>query len=115
MPQLQSQLDFWDLLRNLTLPTPVLSPRSIIQNPSHFCNHLRQAACFRCLHRYSEAARYFVLLWAPPGLLCTPFLAALSGVTPSRSQAFPPDPCVSPQGAAELQLPPQNNPNFSPE
>ncbi|NXI14037.1 SPT16 protein, partial [Irena cyanogastra] len=31
--------------------------RSIIQNPSHFCNHLRQAACFRCLHRYSEAAR----------------------------------------------------------
>ncbi|RLV76383.1 hypothetical protein DV515_00017031, partial [Chloebia gouldiae] len=34
------------------------SHRSIIQNPSHFCNHLRQAACFRCLHRYSEAARY---------------------------------------------------------
>ncbi|NXU95948.1 SPT16 protein, partial [Cettia cetti] len=33
------------------------SHRSIIQNPSHFCNHLRQAACFRCLHRYSEAAR----------------------------------------------------------
>ncbi|NXO65956.1 SPT16 protein, partial [Phainopepla nitens] len=31
--------------------------RSIIQNPSHFCNHLRQAACFRCLQRYSEAAR----------------------------------------------------------
>ncbi|NWR44236.1 SPT16 protein, partial [Regulus satrapa] len=31
--------------------------RSIVQNPSHFCNHLRQAACFRCLHRYSEAAR----------------------------------------------------------
>ncbi|NWH93784.1 SPT16 protein, partial [Aegithalos caudatus] len=31
--------------------------RSIIQNPSHFCNHLRQAASFRCLHRYSEAAR----------------------------------------------------------
>ncbi|KAL9823504.1 uncharacterized protein GJ701_015807 [Geothlypis trichas] len=43
----------------LTLSLPVLSPRSIIQNPSHFCNHLRQAACFRCLHRYSEAARYF--------------------------------------------------------
>ncbi|KAF2985347.1 hypothetical protein EK904_010709 [Melospiza melodia maxima] len=35
------------------------SHRSIIQNPSHFCNHLRQAACFRCLHRYSEAARVF--------------------------------------------------------
>ncbi|XP_014117336.1 PREDICTED: spermatogenesis-associated protein 16 [Pseudopodoces humilis] len=34
------------------------SHRSIIQNPSHFCNHLRQATCFRCLHRYSEAARY---------------------------------------------------------
>ncbi|NWI35792.1 SPT16 protein, partial [Picathartes gymnocephalus] len=33
------------------------SHRSIIQNPSHYCNHLRQAACFRCLHRYSEAAR----------------------------------------------------------
>ncbi|XP_033367467.1 spermatogenesis-associated protein 16 isoform X3 [Parus major] len=33
------------------------SHRSIIQNPSHFCNHLRQATCFRCLHRYSEAAR----------------------------------------------------------
>uniref|UniRef100_A0A8C9ML38 Spermatogenesis associated 16 n=1 Tax=Serinus canaria TaxID=9135 RepID=A0A8C9ML38_SERCA len=33
------------------------SHRSIIQNPSHFCNHLRQAACFRSLHRYSEAAR----------------------------------------------------------
>ncbi|NWV84653.1 SPT16 protein, partial [Dasyornis broadbenti] len=33
------------------------SHRSIIQNPSHFCHHLRQAACFRCLHRYSEAAR----------------------------------------------------------
>ncbi|NXI02886.1 SPT16 protein, partial [Pachycephala philippinensis] len=31
--------------------------RSIIQNPSHFRSHLRQAACFRCLHRYSEAAR----------------------------------------------------------
>ncbi|KAL9820796.1 uncharacterized protein GJ701_017415 [Geothlypis trichas] len=43
----------------LTLSLPVLSPRSIIQNPSHFCNHLRQAACFRCLHRYSEVARYF--------------------------------------------------------
>ncbi|RLV76606.1 hypothetical protein DV515_00016806 [Chloebia gouldiae] len=34
------------------------SHRSIIQNPSHFCNHLRQAACFRCLHRYSEAASW---------------------------------------------------------
>ncbi|NWY67349.1 SPT16 protein, partial [Erithacus rubecula] len=33
------------------------SHRSIIENPSHFCNHMRQAACFRCLHRYSEAAR----------------------------------------------------------
>ncbi|NWY90301.1 SPT16 protein, partial [Loxia curvirostra] len=33
------------------------SHRSIIQNPSHFCNHLRQAACFRSLHRSSEAAR----------------------------------------------------------
>ncbi|KFW79785.1 Spermatogenesis-associated protein 16, partial [Manacus vitellinus] len=31
--------------------------RSIIQNPSHFRNHLRQAACFRRLQRYSEAAR----------------------------------------------------------
>ncbi|NXS08643.1 SPT16 protein, partial [Neodrepanis coruscans] len=31
--------------------------RSIIQNPSYFRNHLRQAACFRCLQRYSEAAR----------------------------------------------------------
>ncbi|XP_027564307.1 spermatogenesis-associated protein 16-like [Neopelma chrysocephalum] len=33
------------------------SHRSIIQNPSHFRNHLLQAACFRCLQRYSEAAR----------------------------------------------------------
>ncbi|NWY22888.1 SPT16 protein, partial [Aphelocoma coerulescens] len=33
------------------------SHRSIIQNPSHFRSHLRQAVCFRCLHRYSEAAR----------------------------------------------------------
>ncbi|XP_050193347.1 spermatogenesis-associated protein 16-like [Myiozetetes cayanensis] len=33
------------------------SHRSIIQNPSYFRNHLRQAACFRCLRRYSEAAR----------------------------------------------------------
>ncbi|XP_041875789.1 spermatogenesis-associated protein 16-like isoform X1 [Corvus kubaryi] len=33
------------------------SHRSIIQNPSHFRSHLRQAACFRCLHRYLEAAR----------------------------------------------------------
>ncbi|XP_017695056.1 PREDICTED: spermatogenesis-associated protein 16 isoform X3 [Lepidothrix coronata] len=33
------------------------SHRSIIQNPSYFRNHLRQAACFRCLQRYSEAAR----------------------------------------------------------
>ncbi|NXO46142.1 SPT16 protein, partial [Locustella ochotensis] len=33
------------------------SHRSIIQNPSNFCNHLRQAVSFRCLHRYSEAAR----------------------------------------------------------
>ncbi|NXA16580.1 SPT16 protein, partial [Sapayoa aenigma] len=33
------------------------SQRSVIQNPSYFRNHLRQAACFRCLQRYSEAAR----------------------------------------------------------
>nr|XP_041568031.1 spermatogenesis-associated protein 16 [Taeniopygia guttata] len=33
------------------------SHRSIAQNPSHFCNHLRQAACFRRLRRYPEAAR----------------------------------------------------------
>uniref|UniRef100_UPI000B4CBA8E spermatogenesis-associated protein 16 n=1 Tax=Lonchura striata TaxID=40157 RepID=UPI000B4CBA8E len=33
------------------------SHRSIAQNPSHFCNHLRQAACFRSLHRYTDAAR----------------------------------------------------------
>ncbi|NWS88298.1 SPT16 protein, partial [Toxostoma redivivum] len=33
------------------------SHRSILENPSHFCNHLRQAACFRSLQRYSEAAR----------------------------------------------------------
>ncbi|XP_064499671.1 spermatogenesis-associated protein 16-like isoform X1 [Pseudopipra pipra] len=33
------------------------SHRSIIENPSYFRNHLRQAACFRCLQRYSEAAR----------------------------------------------------------
>ncbi|NXD77390.1 SPT16 protein, partial [Halcyon senegalensis] len=31
--------------------------RSIILNPSYFRNHLRQAAAFRCLRRYSEAAR----------------------------------------------------------
>ncbi|NXK43656.1 SPT16 protein, partial [Piprites chloris] len=31
--------------------------RSIIQNPSDFRNHLRQAACFRRLQRPSEAAR----------------------------------------------------------
>ncbi|XP_057267549.1 spermatogenesis-associated protein 16 isoform X1 [Pezoporus wallicus] len=33
------------------------SHRSIILNPSYFRNHLRQAAVFRCLERYSEAAR----------------------------------------------------------
>ncbi|NXC31005.1 SPT16 protein, partial [Campylorhamphus procurvoides] len=33
------------------------SHRSIIQNPSYFRNHLRQAACFRSLQRPSEAAR----------------------------------------------------------
>ncbi|NXG03624.1 SPT16 protein, partial [Sakesphorus luctuosus] len=31
--------------------------RSIIQNPSHFRTHLRQAACLRSLRRCSEAAR----------------------------------------------------------
>ncbi|NWR63768.1 SPT16 protein, partial [Bucorvus abyssinicus] len=31
--------------------------RSIILNPAYFRNHLRQAAVFRCLKRYSEAAR----------------------------------------------------------
>ncbi|XP_074860544.1 spermatogenesis-associated protein 16 [Carettochelys insculpta] len=33
------------------------SHRSIILNPSYFRNHLRQAAVFRWLERYSEAAR----------------------------------------------------------
>ncbi|KAM6326318.1 spermatogenesis-associated protein 16 [Podargus strigoides] len=33
------------------------SHRSIILNPAYFRNHLRQAAVFRCLQRYSEAAR----------------------------------------------------------
>ncbi|XP_075365164.1 spermatogenesis-associated protein 16 [Mycteria americana] len=33
------------------------SHRSIILNPAYFRNHLRQAAVFRCLGRYSEAAR----------------------------------------------------------
>ncbi|XP_077204495.1 spermatogenesis-associated protein 16 isoform X2 [Paroedura picta] len=33
------------------------SHRSIILNPASFRNHLRQAAVFRCLERYSEAAR----------------------------------------------------------
>uniref|UniRef100_A0A8C6J8L7 Uncharacterized protein n=1 Tax=Melopsittacus undulatus TaxID=13146 RepID=A0A8C6J8L7_MELUD len=33
------------------------SYRSIILNPSYFRNHLVQAAVFRCLERYSEAAR----------------------------------------------------------
>ncbi|KFQ92002.1 Spermatogenesis-associated protein 16, partial [Nipponia nippon] len=33
------------------------SHRSIILNPAYFRNHLRQAAVFRCLERYSEAAR----------------------------------------------------------
>lgn len=32
--------------------------RSIILNPAYFRNHLRQATVFRCLERYSEAARY---------------------------------------------------------
>ncbi|KFW90687.1 Spermatogenesis-associated protein 16, partial [Phalacrocorax carbo] len=31
--------------------------RSIILNPAYFRNHLRQAAVFRCLERYAEAAR----------------------------------------------------------
>nr|XP_021530435.1 spermatogenesis-associated protein 16 [Aotus nancymaae] len=31
--------------------------RSIVLNPAYFRNHLRQAAVFRCLERYSEAAR----------------------------------------------------------
>uniref|UniRef100_A0A8C6QVU3 Spermatogenesis-associated protein 16-like n=2 Tax=Nannospalax galili TaxID=1026970 RepID=A0A8C6QVU3_NANGA len=30
--------------------------RSIVLNPAYFRNHLRQAAVFRCLERYSEAA-----------------------------------------------------------
>ncbi|XP_010291386.1 PREDICTED: spermatogenesis-associated protein 16-like, partial [Phaethon lepturus] len=34
------------------------SHRSIILNPAYFRNHLRQAVVFRCLERYSEAARY---------------------------------------------------------
>ncbi|XP_053160745.1 spermatogenesis-associated protein 16 [Hemicordylus capensis] len=33
------------------------SHRSIVLNPAYFRNHLRQAAVFRCLERYSEAAR----------------------------------------------------------
>ncbi|KAM6389148.1 spermatogenesis-associated protein 16 [Pluvialis apricaria] len=33
------------------------SHRSIILNPAYFRNHLRQAAAFKCLDRYSEAAR----------------------------------------------------------
>uniref|UniRef100_A0A8C7E5K2 Spermatogenesis-associated protein 16 n=1 Tax=Naja naja TaxID=35670 RepID=A0A8C7E5K2_NAJNA len=33
------------------------SHRSVILNPAYFRNHLRQAAVFRCLERYSEAAR----------------------------------------------------------
>ncbi|XP_025917657.1 spermatogenesis-associated protein 16 [Apteryx rowi] len=33
------------------------SHRSIILNPAYFRNHLRQAAVFRCLERYPEAAR----------------------------------------------------------
>ncbi|NXK53413.1 SPT16 protein, partial [Chauna torquata] len=33
------------------------SHRSITLNPAYFRNHLRQAAVFRCLERYSEAAR----------------------------------------------------------
>ncbi|XP_034294854.1 spermatogenesis-associated protein 16 isoform X2 [Pantherophis guttatus] len=32
------------------------SHRSVILNPAYFRNHLRQAAVFRCLERYSEAA-----------------------------------------------------------
>ncbi|NXF13165.1 SPT16 protein, partial [Smithornis capensis] len=36
--------------------------RSIIQHPSYFRNHLRQAACLRRLQRYSEAARYCTAL-----------------------------------------------------
>uniref|UniRef100_A0A8B9EVD5 Spermatogenesis associated 16 n=1 Tax=Amazona collaria TaxID=241587 RepID=A0A8B9EVD5_9PSIT len=39
------------------------SYRSIILNPSYFRNHLRQAAVFRCLERYSEAARLFQSQW----------------------------------------------------
>ncbi|XP_012591862.1 spermatogenesis-associated protein 16 isoform X1 [Microcebus murinus] len=31
--------------------------RSILLNPAYFRNHLRQATVFRCLERYSEAAR----------------------------------------------------------
>ncbi|KAL4824432.1 hypothetical protein H8958_020644, partial [Nasalis larvatus] len=30
---------------------------SIVLNPAYFRNHLRQATVFRCLERYSEAAR----------------------------------------------------------
>ncbi|KAM6305099.1 spermatogenesis-associated protein 16 [Aegotheles albertisi] len=33
------------------------SHRSIVLNPAYFRNHLRQATVFRCLERYSEAAR----------------------------------------------------------
>ncbi|XP_058921443.1 spermatogenesis-associated protein 16 [Kogia breviceps] len=31
--------------------------RSVVLNPAYFRNHLRQATVFRCLERYSEAAR----------------------------------------------------------
>ncbi|XP_032080709.1 spermatogenesis-associated protein 16 [Thamnophis elegans] len=37
------------------------SHRSVILNPAYFRNHLRQAAVFRCLERYSEAARSIMI------------------------------------------------------
>ncbi|XP_006155106.1 spermatogenesis-associated protein 16 isoform X2 [Tupaia chinensis] len=45
--------------------------RSIVLNPAYFRNHLRQATVFRCLERYSEAARSAMIadymLWLSGG------------------------------------------------
>ncbi|NXG18788.1 SPT16 protein, partial [Grallaria varia] len=53
--------------------------RSIFQDPFCFRNHLRQAACFRCLRRYSEAAR---------SAMVADYLFLLSGTTKTQTSSL---------------------------
>ncbi|EMP38409.1 Spermatogenesis-associated protein 16 [Chelonia mydas] len=52
---IKSAIQTLSTIAGSTLPS--VCPGSIILNPAYFLNHLRQAAVFRWLERYSEAAR----------------------------------------------------------